>query len=151
MYPAQINRKQSVMNDKNVFSPRILRPEDANQNWSWDRPLASPGFKQVDFETRVDFQRLRKYRLSRSRNALKNSGLGALLLFDVNNIRYITGTKIGEWERDKLCRFALLAGDEEKGILDFLMAQPISRAQMFWGRLLAFFICLAVIIGFGWF
>ena len=53
------------------------------------------------------------------RNALKNSGLGALLLFDVNNIRYITGTKIGEWERDKLCRFALLAGDEEPFVWDF--------------------------------
>ena len=107
------------MTDKSVFSPRILRPEDANQNWQWDRALASPGFKQVDFETRVDFQRLRKYRLSRAKNALKNSGLGALILFDVNNIRYITGTKIGEWERDKLCRFALLAGDEEPFVWDF--------------------------------
>ncbi|MEL0184391.1 MAG: M24 family metallopeptidase [Hyphomicrobiales bacterium] len=107
------------MTDLNVFSPRILRPEDANQNWQWDRALASPGFKQVDFETRVDFQRLRKYRLSRAKNALKNSGLGALILFDVNNIRYITGTKIGEWERDKLCRFALLAGDEEPFVWDF--------------------------------
>ena len=107
------------MTDLNVFSPRILRPEDANQNWQWDRPLASPGFKQVDFETRVDFQRLRKYRLSRAKNALKNSGLGALILFDVNNIRYITGTKIGEWERDKLCRFALLAGDDEPFVWDF--------------------------------
>ena len=107
------------MTDKSVFSPRILRPEDANQNWQWDRALASPGFKQVDFETSVDFQRLRKYRLSRAKNALKNSGLGALILFDVNNIRYITGTKIGEWERDKLCRFALLAGDEEPFVWDF--------------------------------
>ena len=107
------------MTDKSVFSPRILRPEDANQNWQWDKALASPGFKQVDFETRVDFQRLRKYRLSRAKNALKNSGLGALILFDVNNIRYITGTKIGEWERDKLCRFALLAGDEEPFVWDF--------------------------------
>ena len=107
------------MTDKSVFSPRILRPEAANQNWQWDRALASPGFKQVDFETRVDFQRLRKYRLSRAKNALKNSGLGALILFDVNNIRYITGTKIGEWERDKLCRFALLAGDEEPFVWDF--------------------------------
>ena len=107
------------MTDKSVFSPRILRPEDANQNWQWDRALASPGFKQVDFETRVDFQRLRKYRVSRAKNALKNSGLGALILFDVNNIRYITGTKIGEWERDKLCRFALLAGDEEPFVWDF--------------------------------
>ncbi len=107
------------MTDKSVFTPRILRPEDANQNWQWDRALASPGFKQVDFETRVDFQRLRKYRLSRAKNALKNSGLGALILFDVNNIRYITGTKIGEWERDKLCRFALLAGDQEPFVWDF--------------------------------
>ena len=107
------------MTDKSVFTPRILRPEDANQNWQWDRALASPGFKQVDFETRVDFQRLRKYRLSRAKNALKHSGLGALILFDVNNIRYITGTKIGEWERDKLCRFALLAGDEEPFVWDF--------------------------------
>ena len=107
------------MTDKSVFSPRILRPEDAKQNWQWDRGLASPGFKQVDFETRVDFQRLRKYRLFRAKNALKNSGLGALILFDVNNIRYITGTKIGEWERDKLCRFALLAGDEEPFVWDF--------------------------------
>tara|TARA_B100000941_G_scaffold134979_1_gene95768 strand:+ start:1721 stop:3025 length:1305 start_codon:yes stop_codon:yes gene_type:complete len=107
------------MTDKSVFTPRILRPEDANQNWQWDRALASPGFKQVDFETRVDFQRLRKYRLSRAKNALKNSGLGALILFDVNNIRYISGTKIGEWERDKLCRFALLAGDEEPFVWDF--------------------------------
>ena len=44
----------------------------------------------------------------------------------------------------------LLAGDEEKGILDFLMAHPISRAQMFWGRLVAFFISLTFIIGLGW-
>ncbi len=34
--------------------------------------------------------------------ALEKSELGALLVFDVNNIRYITSTKIGEWERDKL-------------------------------------------------
>ena len=37
----------------------------------------------------------------------------------MNNIRYISGTKIGEWERDKLCRFALLAGDEEPFVWDF--------------------------------
>ena len=27
----------------NAFSPRILRPEDANQNWNWDREIPSPG------------------------------------------------------------------------------------------------------------
>ena len=69
----------------NAFSPRILRPEDANQNWNWDREIPSPGFREVDFETRIDMQRLRKYRMSRAKNALKESDLGAMLLFDVNN------------------------------------------------------------------
>ena len=57
--------------------------------------------------------------MSRAKAALKESGCGALLLFDVNNIRYVTGTKIGEWERDKMCRFALLAGDDEPYVWDF--------------------------------
>ena len=66
------------------------------------------GCMGVDFETRVDFRRLQRYRLARAREALRNSECGALLLFDVNNIRYVSGTKIGEWGRDKFCRFALL-------------------------------------------
>jgi Xaa-Pro dipeptidase len=65
----------------------------------------------VDFEERVDFDRLRTYRLARARDALRSSELGALLSFDMNNIRYLTSTNIGEWARDKLMRFAVLAGD----------------------------------------
>ena len=49
--------------------------------------------------------------------ALENSDLGALLVFDVNNIRYITSTKIGEWERDKLSRWALLTRNSPDPIL----------------------------------
>src|SRR5262249_57288046 len=45
--------------------------------------------------------------------------LGALLVFDVNNIRYLTSTKIGEWERDKLCRWTLLARGGEPILWDF--------------------------------
>jgi len=45
----------------------------------------------------------------------------------------------------------LLAADEERGILDFLLAHPISRSQIFWGRLLSFLLSLILIIGFGWF
>ncbi len=96
-----------------ALSPRILQPGDIDPNWNWDRHIAAPGHMQVDFEGRVDFDRLRRYRLSRAREALKNSDCGALLLFDVNNIRYVSATKIGEWERDKFCRFCLLAGDGE--------------------------------------
>ena len=62
----------------------------------------------VDWEQRVDFVRLRADRLQRVRNALEASDLGAVLLFDQNNIRYVTSTHIGEWARDKSARCALL-------------------------------------------
>jgi Xaa-Pro dipeptidase len=73
----------------------------------------------VDFESRVEFDRMRRYRLARARQALENSDLGALLLFDVNNIRYVSATKIGEWERDKLARFCVLARGQEPIVWDF--------------------------------
>ena len=100
--------------------------------WNWQRPLQSPGHMSVDFEGRVDFRRLTAYRGARARQALKNSGLGALLCFDVNNIRYITSTKIGEWERDKISRFTLLAGDAEPVLWDFGSAAVHHRQNCDW-------------------
>jgi Xaa-Pro dipeptidase len=73
----------------------------------------------VDFEERVDFMRLRAYRLSRAREALEASELGAVLLFDINNIRYVTATMIGEWARDKVARYALLTRGGEPIVWDF--------------------------------
>lgn len=102
-----------------ALNPRILQPGDIDPNWRWDKHLPALGHTAVDFERRVDHDRLRRYRLSRAKQALKNSECGALLLFDVNNIRYVSGTKIGEWERDKMCRMCLLAGDEEPWTWDF--------------------------------
>jgi len=87
---------------------RKISAEDINPRYNWGRALPALGPMGVDFEERVDYRRLHRYRLSRVRQALEKSDLGALLVFDVNNIRYITSTKIGEWERDKLCRWALL-------------------------------------------
>jgi Xaa-Pro aminopeptidase len=62
----------------------------------------------VDWEQRIDFDRLRSDRLARAQAALQETDLGALLLFDPNNIRYVTSTHIGEWARDKNARFCLL-------------------------------------------
>ncbi|MGH9064546.1 MAG: M24 family metallopeptidase, partial [Acidimicrobiales bacterium] len=56
--------------------------------------IAVPGRMAVDFEERVDFRRLHDYRLGRARVALEASDLGALLCFDMNNIRYLTSTHI---------------------------------------------------------
>jgi Xaa-Pro aminopeptidase len=122
--------QEDVVNQ--ALNPRILQPGDADPNWRWDRHIPALGHMAVDFERRVDFDRLRRYRLSRARAALKASDCGALLLFDVNNIRYVTGTKIGEWERDKMCRFALLAGDAEPYVWDFGSAAVHHRQNCDW-------------------
>jgi Xaa-Pro aminopeptidase len=71
-------------------------------------PLAAPGHMGVDYETRVDFDRLRSYRLERARKALAGSDCGAFLLFDFYNIRYTTQTWIGGALGDKMTRYALL-------------------------------------------
>ncbi len=73
----------------------------------------------VDWEQRVNFGRLRAYRLARAKSSLAASDLGALLLFDPNNLRYVTSTAIGTWERDKNIRFALLFRDDDPILWDF--------------------------------
>jgi len=98
---------------------REIRAEDINPRFNWGRALPALGTMGVDFEERVDYRRLHRYRLSRVKQALENSDLGTLLVFDVNNIRYITSTKIGEWERDKLSRWALLTRTGEPILWDF--------------------------------
>jgi Xaa-Pro dipeptidase len=86
----------------------------------------------VDFEERVDFDRLRTYRLARAREALNKSDLGALLLFDLNNIRYVTSTAIGEWTRDKMTRYALLTRRGEPMVWDFGSAAKHHRLYCNW-------------------
>jgi Xaa-Pro aminopeptidase len=73
----------------------------------------------VDWEQRVDFPRLRRERLEKARESLRASDLGAVLLFDQNNIRYVTSTHIGEWARDKSARCALLPREGEPVLWDF--------------------------------
>jgi Xaa-Pro dipeptidase len=86
----------------------------------------------VDFEERVNFPRLHRYRLGRTRQALRNSEFGSLLTFDNNNIRYITSTAIGEWARDKMCRFALVPGDGDPHLWDFGSAAAHHRIYAPW-------------------
>jgi len=81
--------------------------------------LKTFGLMGVDWEERVNIERLRRDRLDRIKAALKKSELGALLCFDMNNIRYITATHIGTWAMDKLVRFSLLPQDDEPIMWDF--------------------------------
>src|SRR5947199_5306324 len=93
----------------------------------------SPGATMaVDWEQRIDYSRLRSDRLARARAALEASELGAVLLFDQNNIRYVTSTHIGEWARDKSARCALLPREGDPVLWDFGSAAKHHRLYAPW-------------------
>jgi Xaa-Pro aminopeptidase len=81
--------------------------------------LHTYGTMGVDWEERVRFDRLREERLARIKSLLAASELGALLCFDMTNIRYVTATHIGTWAQDKLNRFCLLPQQDEPIMWDF--------------------------------
>jgi len=113
--------------------PTIVSPEDINPRWDWQRPIHSPGRTAVDFEERIDFRRLHRYRVGRAQQALANSELGAVLCFDNNNIRYLTSSVIGEWSRDKFCRYALFTkGNPNPYLWDFGSAASHHRIYAPW-------------------
>ncbi len=115
-----------------IAEPTIIDPDKIDPHYDWNRAIPAPGHTGVDFEARVDFRRLHDYRLGRARQALAESDLGALLCFDVNNIRYISSTVIGEWSRDKMGRYALLAGNSEPHVWDFGSAAAHHRLYAPW-------------------
>ena len=86
----------------------------------------------VDWEQRVDFARLRRERLEKARASLQESELGAVLLFDQNNIRYASSTHIGEWARDKSARCLLLPREGDPVLWDFGSAAKHHRLYAPW-------------------
>ncbi|WP_239123824.1 M24 family metallopeptidase [Rhizocola hellebori] len=81
--------------------------------------IGTYGMNAVDWEERIDLDRLRSQRLARLSDALERSELGAVLAFDFANIRYMTATHIGTWAMDKFIRFSLLCRGSEPIVWDF--------------------------------
>jgi Xaa-Pro aminopeptidase len=98
---------------------RHLRPVWSIGQGETSMAIKTYGLMGVDWEERVNFERLRNERLARIKQLLKESEMGALLCFDMNNIRYITATHIGTWAMDKLARFSLLPQNDEPIMWDF--------------------------------
>ena len=86
---------------------------------------ANFGIAGLDWQQRVNWDRMRKYRLERARERMKAHGLGAMLCMSDENVRYLTGTLTPGWNRLKPgLRYAMLCGDDppvlfEQGDLGF--------------------------------
>ena len=98
----------------------------------YNRPHATAawGTMAKDWERGIDYQRLIRERFERAQKAVKAAGLGGVLCFNVDNVRYITGTHIGEWARDKFDRYALCPRDGEPYLWD--PAPPAKRISSPW-------------------
>lgn len=90
----------------------------------------SPGVMGVDWENRVDFERLRQYRIGRVKQMLEEFDLGAVLLFETSNIRYATSTQIGYWAFNKGERWALVTREGRPRVWDFGSAAKAHRLQL---------------------
>src|SRR6202049_2083031 len=113
--------------------PTAMRAGVVNPRYNGGRALPALGTMGVDFEERVDYRRLHRYRLGRVKQALEKSELGALLVFDVNNIRYCTSTKIGAGARGQLGRWALVTRTSNDPILwDFGSAAVQHKLYTHW-------------------
>src|SRR6516162_8249937 len=79
----------------------------------WEGDMgANFGIAGMDWQQRVNWDRLRKYRTERARAMMKKHGLGALLCMYDENVRYLTGTLTPGWNRLKPgLRYAMLCGD----------------------------------------
>src|SRR5918912_893010 len=74
--------------------------------------MPSFGTVGTDWQERIDWARLRTYRIERARERMKAAGLGAVLCMYDENIRYITATLTPGWCRLKPgLRYAMLCGD----------------------------------------
>jgi Xaa-Pro aminopeptidase len=96
--------------------------------------IPAPGVQAVDWEQRVDFDRMREYRVGRAKQALADSDLGAVLVFETSNVRYLTSTHIGTWGYNKQERWALLTRTGEPWVWDFGSAAKNHRMYSPWLR-----------------
>jgi len=79
-----------------------------------ERSTSSFGLVGTDWQQRINWNRLREYRLNRARDAMKTAGLGAMLVMYDENVRYVTSTVTPGWCRLKPgLRYALLCEGAE--------------------------------------
>jgi Xaa-Pro aminopeptidase len=77
------------------------------------------GTMQVDYEERINFDRLRRERVGKIQKALEGTDLGSLLLFDPGNKRYATSTAVASPEVDQMGRYAIVPRGGEPYIFGF--------------------------------
>lgn len=77
------------------------------------------GMMGVDYEERINFDRMRKERVAKIKDEMKKTDIGCLLLFDSGNKRYATSTAVASPEVDNMGRYAIVPVNGEPYIFGF--------------------------------
>ena len=70
--------------------------------------VGTQGMMQVDYEQRMNFDRMREYRVARIKKYMDEFDIECLLLFDTGNKRYSTSTAVASPEVDNMGRYAII-------------------------------------------
>ena len=62
----------------------------------------------ADWQERVNFERLRRDRLAKAKEQMEIHDLGALVVYDGANVRYLTSSFQGNWKYNIFIRYAVL-------------------------------------------
>jgi Xaa-Pro aminopeptidase len=90
------------------------------------------GMMAKDCEIRIDYDKLRKDRLRKTKEQMRKDKVASLLVFDQDWIRYITSTKVNDWANNKLLRCTLLAADSEPVLYELGSAIAAKKALCPW-------------------
>jgi Xaa-Pro aminopeptidase len=74
---------------------------------------------QVDYEERINFDRMREHRTSRIKKYMEKFDVDCLLLFDTGNKRYSTSTAVASPEVDNMGRYAIIPREGKPHIFGF--------------------------------
>ena len=77
------------------------------------------GMMQVDYEERINLNRMREYRVSRIKQYMDEFGINCLVLFETGNKRYATSTAVASPEVDNMGRYAIVPHNGEPYIFGF--------------------------------
>ena len=89
------------------------------------------GVGAVDWQKRIDFDKLRRDRLTKAQAAMKKHGIAASLLYRSDNIRYLTGVR-GAPEFVPGLRYALAFADDDPIIYELGDTLEFNRRHCTW-------------------
>ena len=86
------------------------------------------GSFQVDYEARVDFERLRTGRIAKAQRAMREQGLDALVLWKDENVRYLSSLRAITLQYRSTTQYGVILFPERKPVL-FLSGGEYARAK----------------------